>query len=181
MILPYDWKEKIKPGNLRNTINENQMVMSIVAVVIVVLAIVWCIHVWFPSRGGSGPMMGYYIDLSNMKVTKKPLGQLAPLTGATGKPTVVQVIYYSCDGCKTKQPLYYEKYTPQAQAELRQAKKSDKPNLLPMAEMQASSGALVSLPTKGAKWYYVSSPEGQRIVTQIHCAGKGTYSICSPH
>lgn len=181
MILPYDWKEKIKPGNLRQTINENSMVMSIGAVVIVVLAIAWCVHVMFPGQASVGNRDAYFIDTTNGAVSVKPAGTLVPLKGSTGHLTVVQVIYYSCNDCHTKTAAYYMRYSKKALQAMQQMRSgASGKNAMPLMVEVQYSGQEVSLPSKNPQWVPASSPQGGQIMAARGCPAGHFFKLCLP-
>ncbi len=178
MILPYDWKEKLKPGNLRQTINENSMVMSIVAVVVVVLAIAWCVHVADPGQGNVGNRDAYYINYKTGAISVKSADTRVPLAG---QPDLVQVIYFSCNSCHTKKAAYYMEYSPQALKALQQMKAQ--PAGRPMAPMAAQlqyGDQLVSRPTNPPHWVPEASPQGGKIMATRGCPNGKVFEICLP-
>ncbi|MCL5946258.1 MAG: hypothetical protein M1472_05320 [Planctomycetes bacterium] len=186
MILPYNWKEKLKPANLRNTINENSAVVSIIAAVVAIVAIAFIVRN-FIQTPNYGPTTAYYYDTSDGSVQVLPRSKYPPLIGKTGKPTLVWAEYYTCSSCSDKKLAYLEKYSPQAkkameqlQAEANNPKtKGMPPNFAMMQMAMAGGGMLVRSPQKGSQWYPLESPEGMRIATPPACAS-GQLKACNP-
>lgn len=187
MILPYNWKEKLKPSNIRNTINENSAVMSIIAAVVAIVAIAFIVRNFFHTPN-YGPTTAYYYDTSDGSVQVLPRSKYPPLIGKTGKPTLVWAIYYSCSSCSDKQLAYLEKYTSQAKAAMKQFQqqannpksKGMPPNFAMMQMAMAGGGMLVRSPQKGSKWYPLESPQGMQVATPPACPSGGLLKACNP-
>ncbi|MDA8377050.1 MAG: hypothetical protein M0Z50_08330 [Planctomycetia bacterium] len=186
MILPYNWKEKLKPSNLRNTINENSAVMSIIAAVVAIVAIAFIVRNFFHTTQ-YGPTTAYYYDTSDGSVQVLPRSKYPPLIGKTGKPTLVWAEYYSCSSCSDKQLAYLEKYSAQAKKAMEQLQqqqrnpknKGEPPNFALMQMAMQGGGILVRSPKKGSKWYPLESPQGMQIATPPSCT-TGQLKACNP-
>ncbi len=188
MILPYNWKESLKPGNLRDTINRNSAVVSIVAVVVIIVVLALSIRSFMGGGSTTGvPSRAYYWDTSNGTLHIRPMTDYPPLTGATGKPTLVQAYFYACGSCSDKKLAYLQEYSPQAKAMLDKMIKggqAGKPGgFSPMAEeaMMSQNSVLVRSPAKGSPWVPLNSPQGQQVTTPPTCPGSQTLKICSPN
>lgn len=188
MILPYNWKESLKPGNLRDTINRNSAVVSIVAVVVIIVVLALSIRSFLGGGSTTGvPSTAYFWDTSNGTLHTRPMTDYPPLIGATGKPTLVQAYFYTCGSCADKKLAYLQKYSPQAKAMLDkmiQSGKAGKPQgFSPMAEeaMMSQNSQLVRSPAKGSPWVPISSPQGQQIITPPACPAGGMLKICMPN
>lgn len=181
------WLEKLKPGNLRRTINENSIAAGIVSVVIAaaIFSFIW-IH-YFGSPG-LGPTDRYFYDTATHKVLTLPFSEIPPLIGETGKPTVVRAVFLTCSSCGNKRLAYLEKYTKQAQAALENLQKkarnvktrSEATRLALTAMSLRGNGLLVRSPKKGSQWYPRTSPEGMLIIAHMRCRNGGELKICNP-
>ncbi len=204
MILPYDWKDKLKPSNLRQTINENAAVMSIIAVVVVILTIAYLVHeyVYHPLPNAS-TALSYYYDTSDQKLLALPANQYPPLIGKTGKPTVFLAICYTCSTSAHKKIAYLEKYSEEfksamekmlkIQASFNNGTSGVSPDnqavqqQMQQLQMQLRTatqmgGAMLVRSVKpGSHWYPTQSPEGQRICTLPPCPNGGKLRYCVPH
>jgi hypothetical protein len=184
MILPYDWREKLKPSNLRNTINENSAAVSIVAAVIAVLAIVYIFH---NTAGGGGTVAApkaYYYDTSTHQFYTYRSSRPPPLKNASGKRTIVLAYMYTCSSCGNRKRAWLQKYSKQARAAMIKMLNSKpvpgKPPAPPPIETPIfGTGILVRSPEKGSKWYPIQSPQGQQIAQLPKCTS-GTAKICMP-
>jgi hypothetical protein len=184
MILPYDWREKLKPSNLRTTINENSAAVSIVAAVIAVLAIVYIYHSASGGGGSGKSPMAYYYDTSTQQFYTYRSSRLPPLKNAQGKRTIVLAYMYTCASCKNRKIAWLEKYTKQARAALMsmlnaKPKPGQNPGPPPFAAAMYGSGILVRSPVKGSQWYPINSPQGNAIQQLPRCPS-GTARICMP-
>lgn len=184
MILPYDWREKLKPSNLRNTINEYSAVVSIVAAVIAVLAIVYIFHNTVGGGGVGTAPKAYYYDTSTHQFYTYPSSRPPPLKNASGKRTIVLAYMYTCSSCNNRKIAWLQKYSKQARAALKKILNykptpGQPPGPPPMEAPIFGTGILVRSPAKGSQWYPIQSPEGQEIAQLPKCQS-GTAKICMP-
>jgi len=184
MILPYDWREKLKPSNLRQTINENSAAVSIIAAVIAVLAIVYIFHNSVGGGGTGAAPKAYYYDTSTGQFYTYRSSRPAPIKNAQGKRTIVLAYMYTCSSCGNRKIAWLQKYTRQARKALEQMLNykpvpGKPPAPPPMEAPMFGTGILVRSPAKGSKWYPVQSPEGQAIQQLPKCTS-GTAKICLP-
>ncbi len=183
MILPYDWREKLKPSNLRQTINENSAAVSLIAAVIAVLAIVWIFRSTVGGGVGTAPM-AYYYDTTTHQFYTYRSSRPPPIKNAQGKRTIVLAYMYTCTSCGDRKIAWLQKYSRQTrkalQAMLNYKPTPGKPFLPPPMEAPIfGNGILVRSPVKGAQWYPIQSPEGQQI-TQLPKCPSGNAKICLP-
>ena len=195
MILPYNWKDYLRITNIRDAMNRNQSVISIVAVVFTIIAIAYILHYELHSRYVT-TVNQYFYDTATQQLKVEPSTAIPPMRGAGGKYTLVRAYVFTCSSCDNKQIGYLEKYTPQGKAALINLQKManqppPKPGPgappngnMPYAnpfelEMQAYNSSLVRLPAKGSPWVPANSPEGQHIMTPAPCAS-GVLKPCVP-
>jgi hypothetical protein len=82
----------------------------------------------------------------------------------TGKPTLVQVVKYSCDGGTTSKDAYYVKYSDGVKKQLDENfAKTGK-----IAGIDVSLGTWVRSPAKGSKWLQGGSTESAQVMS-IKC------------
>ncbi len=189
MILPYNWKESLKPANLRDTINRNSAVVSIVAVVVIIVVLALSIRSFMGGGSTIGaPSRAYYWDTSNGTLHVRPMTVYPPLTGSTGKPTLVQAFFYTCGSCSDKKLAYLQEYSQQAKAMLDQmikAGQAGKPGagFGPMMQeaMMAQNSILVRSPVKGSPWVPRNSRLGEQIAMPPPCPSSAKLKFCSPN
>ena len=184
MILPYDWREKLKPSNLRHTINENSAAVSIIAAVIAVLAIVYIFRNSVNGGGTGSAPMAYYYDTSTHQFYTYRSSRPPPIKNAQGKRTIVLAYMYSCSSCGNRKIAWLQKYSKQARIALKKMLNykpapGKPPGPPPMEAPMFGTGILVRSPAKGSKWYPIQSPEGQQIAQLPKCP-TGTAKICLP-
>lgn len=183
MILPYGWREKLKPSNLRSTINENSAAVGIIAAVIAVLAIVYIFRSSVGGGIGSAPM-AYYYDTTTHQFYTFHSSRLPPLKNAQGKRTIVLAYMYTCGSCGNRKIAWLQKYSRQARIALQKILNykptPGKPMGPPPIEPPMFGTAIVvRSPAKGSQWYPILSPEGQQIAQLPKCP-KGVAKICLP-
>ncbi len=195
MILPYNWKEYLRPTNIRDAMNRNQSVISIVAVVLTIIAIAYIIHYEFHSPYATS-VNQYFYDTATQQLKVEPPTAIPPLRGAGGKYTLVRAYVFTCSSCNNKQIGFLQKYTPEGKAALlKQQQMAKQPPPKPGSrpgpngdtqfnnpfslQMQAYNNSLVRLPAKGSRWVLANSPEGERIMTPAPCA-TGVLKPCVP-
>ncbi len=189
MILPYNWKENLRPGNLRDTINRNSAVVSIVAVVVIIVVVALSIRKFMGGGAASGvASTEYFWDTSNHTLHVRSAAHYPPLIGSTGKPTMVLAYYYTCTNCGDKKIVYLMKYSPQAKAALEKMKQGGPPGqqggmgpMAYMAIMQQPDSMLVRSPAKGSPWVPENSQAGIQVTTPPACPGGGYPKECVPH
>lgn len=183
-----NWVDGLKPSNLRNTMQENSMVVSVVMGILLLCGVMLIGYEagWFTHKP-RGPSGVYFIDEETDEVTVQPATEIAPLKGSGGKMTVVNVVYYTCTTCAARKPAYYMKYTDEAKAYIEQHRNDPpppgdrpKPLDLVMAQLR-QTGQLVRLPERGSPWVLMVSPEGLQIQSraQQNCPGSA-YHVCVP-
>jgi len=142
---------------MRKLINKYAYVIIGAAVVLAVLLLIF--------RGGNKPAhemtkyaKAFYVDEETGEEFVRPVDQLPPLMGPSGRPTLVRAYKFSADGGTTAPVVYLEKYPDEVLDELKtstdDARKSD---LL-------SQGLYIRLPSDGSKWLPKNSPEAQRAI-----------------
>lgn len=193
MILPYNWKEYLRISNIRDALNRNQAIISIIAVVFTILAIWWILKSEFKSPYKTN-VNQYFYDTSTQSLVVKPSTAIPPLIGKSGKRTVVRAYLFTCSSCSNKQIGYLQEYTPAARQALVTLQKMGNagPNAGPgnpsgpsaannpfQLEMTAFQGSLVRLPAKGSPWMLANTPQGMQIMTPPPCA-KGVLKPCIP-
>src|SRR4051812_22006855 len=92
---------------MRKFVNEHGTVIGVVAIIL-------AIGIGFLAYGRSRKTIGingYFVDEETGEELIMPRTSYPPLVGKGGKPTVVGVFKFSCDGGKTAKIGYYFKYT----------------------------------------------------------------------
>lgn len=168
------------PADVRNWINQNNTVVTVIAVVIMLTAVAYIV-----TRNRSGGVtsgVSYYYDTVTKKVFTDQPTKIAPFTSPEGNPAV-KAHFFTCadcteevgtDGADGKRFIgYYEKYTDEVKAKLEKAGTN-----FMMIEM-TGAGRLYS--TDGEKWVAAENAEGLAITQQLQsrCPPK-KLRYCSP-
>ncbi len=182
-MLPYNWKEYLRPDNIREAINRNSSIISILAAVIAIIAIAFVVRELIPHKP-SFNMNVYFYDLATHKLVVRSASDTPPLTGATGKPTLVKAFLYACGSCDNKYIAYLMKYTKQAQAAVKAMQSGQTPaagpNINPMQEeFILAQGMLVRSPDAGSKWVSANSAQGRQLMEPKPCPS-GNVRACLP-
>jgi hypothetical protein len=129
------------------------------------------------------PTRAFYIDEETGEESLQPATSVPPLNNKNGKPTLVQVMKFSCEkpgkvrgsGANAKVG-YYRKYTPEAKRSIEQPPTDIERT--EEAERLRTEGEFVRLPAPGSPWVRAISEEGERIVQSIQCApGEQRYVV----
>jgi hypothetical protein len=174
-----DWRTELKPRKLRTTVNEHAKGVSLgLAIFILLISMVslWS-YMRRPALAQKAVRYAYFVDEETGRETYEPIRAVPPLTGASGKPTLVRAFFYSCDGGKTRIAAYYDEYLPEAKKllEAHQEKGMDAATY-----EQVESGHVVRSPGNGAPWVPFSSVVGMQVRNSFHCADGGTVTFCTP-
>jgi hypothetical protein len=126
---------------------------------VLVLAVVLYLAIGRKAKPVTGnTSLAFFVDEETGVESSRPVTELPPLVGSSGKPTVVRAIKYSCDGGKTVTTAYWSKYTEAAQAALKSLPEEDEKR-----SMIGNQGELVRSPQKGSQWVHINSAEGRKI------------------
>jgi hypothetical protein len=129
---------------------------------------------WFQENPHIQPN-AFYVDEETSEELVRPVTEIPPLIGKSGKPTLVRATKISCDGGKTSRIAFLESFTPEAQAQLK---------TLPPESTQRIDvirrGAIIRLPEPGSPWVLDSSSEGQRIRENVSCPSGATPTLVLP-
>lgn len=158
--------------SIREKINRHAKVVSAAAVVAFLAATaVFLFYDRHPPRTMANTK-AYFIDEETGEEMSRLVGDVPPLAGKSGKPTVVRAVYIQCDDCKAKTLVYLFKYTPEAKQKLEEAQKAAKGEFLQaeaVREMGVDQGMWVRAPQKGSEWHEVSSDEAKKLLSEIQC------------
>lgn len=175
-MLPYNWREKLSPAAIRDTVNANSKVVALVLIVVIVVALAYLIKSNFMRNTPVFSTKGYFIDEETGEVKVLEKSQHAPLLGASGKPTVVRVYYFTCTSCKERKPIYYEKFTDEAKAII---DRPDRNQWTPQDETIVRMGTMIRSPEPNSPWYNVMTKEANDIKARIECT-TGNPQECDP-
>jgi hypothetical protein len=176
MILPYNWKERLRPEPIRESINRNTAVIGVIALVVAIVALTFIVRQFFPRPTGQTPQV-YFYDISNKTTTIGPKTNYPPLIGSTGQPTVVYAFYFTCSTPENKYLAYLEKYSPQTQQMLHNTVNG---SAQINNQRTTSPDILVCLPSDTANWVPVNSPEGLKIIQLQPCPEGHMPQQCLP-
>jgi hypothetical protein len=129
--------------------------------IVIGLLLLVVLIVYFSMWGGTvrGQPMAFYVDEESGVESVQPASKFPPLI--VGGRALVRVVKFSCDGGKTVQVGYYERYTDEAKRLLEE----DDPNA-PEISMR---GLLVRSPEKGSRWVPQLSDLGKEITARARC------------
>ncbi|MCL2645722.1 MAG: hypothetical protein FWD61_01810 [Phycisphaerales bacterium] len=117
--------------------------------------------------------LAWYVDEETNEESVRPISELPPLPGKSGKLTVVRAIKVTYDDGQTSQTVYLEKFTPEAQERLSKLAVDD-------IQRDTFFGKLVRLPEPGSHWVPADSSEGTQIRDSIANSDHGTPKFFPP-
>ncbi|MEX2671637.1 MAG: hypothetical protein WD294_05950 [Phycisphaeraceae bacterium] len=182
--------------NVREWLNNNSAVVTIVAVLVLCFALAFII--WNNSPASYGPIDIYYVDLNTGELFTAKNTDYPPIAAPSdneGEQNGVRIHMYACGDCPsglTGRSLdtlesdgvhvaYLERYTPEAQ----QALQRDMTESSPDDEMRyyemIETGQLVRGPDR-SDWVSVNSEPGYRLMSRFgeRCSSGESPDICRP-
>jgi hypothetical protein len=135
---------------------ENKKAGKIVLSVALLVAAVG-VTIYFRPKGFHPPEKAFFFDEETGEELIRPAGDIPPLPGKSGKPTIVREFKYSLDGGKTAKVGYYFKYTDDWKKKIEDAHAKG-------GDVDGVLGELIRSPEKGSKWVSIGSDEAQPIV-----------------
>ena len=150
---------------MRKFINQYGYIIAIAAVVIAVIVII------YSMSGGAAqqiPTQAFYMDEETGEESLGDINGIPPLMGKSGKPTLVKVLKYTCDGGKTKTPYLLIKFPPQVQQEINSLNAEDPVQDMRRAKLM-SEAYWVRSPAAGSQWYPAQHPKGVEIAVVPNC------------
>lgn len=157
---------------------ENSKKSQIVLIVALFLA-AGAVAYYFRAGGGfhKANVNGWFVDEESNEESVRPLTDIPPVAGKSGKFTVVREFKYSDDSGKTFKVAYWFKYTDAMKKKLEETIAAGKS----MADIETNTGELVRLPAAGSKWIPIGSAEGSTISQIPIPAGKeGQFMLAVP-
>ncbi|MFA9477795.1 hypothetical protein ACERK3_05745 [Phycisphaerales bacterium AB-hyl4] len=182
--------------NVREWLNNNSAVVTIVAVLVLCFALAFIIWNNTPTR--PGPIDIYFVDLNTGELFVGKNNEHPPIQAPSdneGEYNGVRIHMYSCGDCPSRLQgrsvedlasdgvfvAYYERYTDEA----RQALQRDMTESSPEDEMRyyevIEMGQLVRSPER-TEWVSINSEAGYRLMSRFgdRCDRGDTPSICRP-
>ena len=169
-------------GRLRTWVIKNSALVVFVAVVVVAFAIgaFGPMHWWGPRPPRPPEWAWYAVEGTQEFVAERP--NLIPPIERDGK-VLVRAHIFGCGGCDKARRFfgYYEKYTPEAKAELERLRDAG-PHEEEFRHYEETPvpGRLFS--TDGSRWVSAASEEGMRVMEEIatRCADR-KLRYCHPN
>lgn len=186
-MLPYNWRDMLNMNSVRETLNKNALVVSVViGVLLIIMGWYLLKNLGVISESSKTPK-SYFIDEETQEVTVHDVTDIPPLMGKSNKPTVVEVIYATCTTCADKKPVYYRKFTEEAKASMDKARNAPPPGPggpgappPPPMMIWMDQAQRVRLPEAGSKWVSVMSPQGFQIMQTASSKCPNTFQTCRP-
>jgi len=155
-----------------------QAFLSKYGVYVAAMAIVLAGVIYYLSanRGpgiGAAPRSAFFVDEETAAESVRPISDVPPLPGASGKDTLVGEYKYSVDGGKTAKVGYYYKYMPDMKKKMEATPAGQAPAFDP------AQGELVRSPERGSRWVRFDSDEGQALVG-VHAPAGQTLLVVNP-
>lgn len=155
--------------NIRNALNKNSIVTSIVLIVVIITLLIYgAYYMGYLGSGGGHTQASskvFYFDEENGNIEIRSATELPPLAGRSGNPTLVRAHFFTTSTDSAKKLMYVERYTPEGKAAL-EATGTGQP--LSNAGMEAlRSGPQVRAPEPNSPWYFQNTPEGQAIINSF--------------
>lgn len=183
-------------NKIREALQQQAVVVASVALLVVLLMVWWVsLNLGLLSTQAAAPR-AYFIDEETGETSIHLADEIPPLLGKSGKPTVVQLIYYTCGSCADRKPAYYRKFTPETREILKKVRTA---NLTPATPSPSASGPdgrtnpwilllgagqgeLVRLPQTGSPWIPLLSAPGSKLVEELSskCPDPTTFQLCVP-
>lgn len=174
----------------REWLNKNSGVVTVVAVVVLVLAL--GLVVW-NMKGGRGPRVSgkdYYYDLNTKKLIVDKSGQHPPFQVSTGSQPAVGVVVYACGegacGTESQRKIgFLWRYTTKGLALAQEVAKlpatpenADRRGELSMQMEQEKEYRMVD----SDKWLAASDPQAQGMLGSLYgnCPGSKKLEVCVP-
>lgn len=117
----------------------------------------------------------WFVDEETLKPIEKPSDSIAPLLSDSGKPNLVQGIFLTWDGGKTRQLAYLIKYTDRYKK-----LKEDPGSARPGETVDPVSAMLVRLPIAGSQWVSMATPDGAKLVQDATTRDGLAGTACDP-
>lgn len=171
---PFTWKRLRDPKEIRNLMNEYNLVVSLVALLLTIGACAFLFRSVFPSSGPQN-LPVYYYDLSNGELFSGPSNQLPPIETPSkgtigGQPAGVRAHVLSCGECsnpKDRYIAYLESFTPEGKkAMLEPVIPTDPSKGPPMTPMEREVGHIFARPNQEGGWVSATTEEGMKIMTE---------------
>lgn len=162
----------ISVEKVRNAINNNSLVVSIATVVVIVSLIFFLLYnMRVIGNSVRVPTKSFYVEEEDMSVTERPIADIPPLMGKSGKLTLVRGVFYTYTTDKDKKLAYMEKYTEKAKAAMEKMQKSKEMN---GEEVMIAEEGLWVRSKDDPKWYKSQTEQGQKILSAVGAEGTGT-------
>lgn len=131
-----------------------------------------------PARETPPTARQFFYDEKTGEESVRDSADLAPLANANGEECIVQAVYMTNDGGKTKTLMYLMKYTPEAKALMKKIQANSRLRLSSDEYTTLTKGTLYRLPAKDSPW--LPEDEAAAIVSRRLPASQGIASIVKP-
>jgi len=160
--------------NLREFLNNNSMIATLVAVLILVISLIIVFRQVSGPRRSPGDYKAYYYVLETGERITAPLAQIPPIMTEDGNEAV-RAMVFDCGKCENESDFfigYLLRYTPegkQKQQELLERyqdpglSEEEREGLVVMEEVDTSQWQEVARLQKPLKWVLLSDPASQEV------------------
>jgi hypothetical protein len=147
--------------------------MKILVLVLLVAAIAFV--AWRHGSSHINTTTTFFIDEETGEESIRSVHDVAPLLGKSGKPTIVQVFKFTCDGGKTVKTAYYSKFTDGMKSQLEAVYQANK-----TPDFDTTQGMLIRSPEKGSTWVHWGTPEASKVLSALSCPDGGDIETVFP-
>ena len=176
---------------LREWMNENSALVTILAVVILIGALTFLVVSNTGGRGRpKGPRQQWFYDLETKALFPAPPEAIPPIDTESGKEKGVKAMVFTCTSCASDRRIaWLEKYPKEAKKQIldmqRQREEASGKNLPPIPmgmEMMGPSMAKFVTYEKNIKWVQISTAQGREIVSSARgiCEEGQKLKYCFP-
>lgn len=175
---------------VRNVLNNNSMAATLVAVLILVVALIILYRHARRGYRSAADVKQFYLDTVTEAWIVRPLTAVPPIITEDGHEAVLARVF-DCGDCSNPETFflgYLEKFTEEAQERMLEQQRlleRDGPDAFPEFEAlgyeeDLSGGLLFAAPTKPYKWVPANTPEADAITSLAGRCESGTLRECRP-
>jgi hypothetical protein len=142
-------------------------ILVLAASLVVLLTAIWLIVGRLLATDPHAVHQAYFVNDGTLEPCLGPGDQFPPLSRPEGE--LVWGVYYSCDGCKTRQLGYLQKYSPEAKRNMDESAAQHGGFPDQGVLIGAAKELWVRAPARGSKWYDMRSREGMEVTSAANC------------
>ena len=155
---------------IRDTVKKNSLATGIVILIMIAAAVLYAAYaLGYLGQKQAGPdlatMKAFFMDEETGKIEIHPVSEIPPLTGESGKPTVVVARFFTDSTDDARKLIYLERFTPEGKLAKEATRDGRPPTLEEMAALRG--GTQVRSAEPNSPWVFVDTPEGHAILKSV--------------